>query len=378
MPPASIPLTLEPINVSLSIPVFLAAPSGDLRRAFIVEKNGVIKILDLNARQLLPIPFLDLTGLIATDGEQGLLGLAFHPNFAQNGCFYVYVSNAGGDSEIRRYKVSSNPDVADPASEMTVITVSQQMPDGSRFSNHKAGWLGFGPDGFLYAALGDGGSGGDPFNKARDLNSLLGKMLRIDVNADADDFPEDATRNYAIPSTNPYVGVPGADEIWTYGLRNPFRNSFDRGTGDFYIADVGQGRQEEVNVATLSSGGGAGVNFGWDVMEGSLCFEPFSGCSMTGLVGPILEYDHSGIGGCSITGGYVYRGSAIPGLQGTYFYGDFCMGFVRSFRFAGGAATEQFNWAALAPGGNITSFGEDASGELYILTSAGGLFRIVQ
>jgi hypothetical protein len=204
---------------------------------------------------------------------------------------------------------------------------------------------------------------------------LLGKILRLNVDADA--FPMDNTKNYAIPPGNPFAG-PSAelDEIWSYGLRNPFRVSFDRLTGDFYIADVGEGRREEVNVSTLAGGGGSGTNYGWNTMEGSLCFNPMMGCSTGGLALPVIEYDHSQ--GCSITGGYVYRGVAIPGLQGTYFYGDFCQGFVRSFRLANGVATEQTDWVALRPGGQITSFGEDAAGELYIVTSGAGLFRIVQ
>jgi hypothetical protein len=339
---------------------------------FIVEKNGVIRILRLDTQQLLPTPFLNLTGQIATSGEQGLLGLAFHPDFSLNGFFYVNVINLNGDTEIRRYQVSSDPNVADPATVLLILTIDQ--PAGR--TNHKAGWLGFGQDGFLYAALGDGGGGGDPDENAQNLNSLLGKMLRLDVDA-PDAFPGDSNRNYAIPANNPFVGaIPGADEIWALGLRNPWRPSFDRGTGDFYIADVGQGAKEEVNASTSASGAGMGINYGWDIMEGSLCFEPMIGCSMGGLALPVVEYDHSA-GACSITGGYVYRGAAVAALQGTYFYADFCAGFVRSFRLANGMATEQADWMALRPGGNITSFGEDAAGELYIMTQQGGLFRIV-
>ena len=371
-PGLGLTLALERINVSLSFPLFAAAPAGDTGRLFIVEKNGVIKILDLATQQLRPTPFLNLTGQIATGGEQGLLGLAFHPSFALNGFFYVNLINLNGDTEIRRYTVSPNPDVADPMSALLIISIDQ--PAG--LTNHKAGWLDFGRDGFLYAALGDGGGGGDPNENAENLNSLLGKILRLDVNGDA--FPLDNNRNYAIPPGNPFGGAAfGLDEIWSYGLRNPWRPSFDRVTGDFYIADVGQNAREEVNVATAVSGAGAGSNFGWNDMEGSACFNPPTNCSTAGRVLPIVEYDHSQ--GCSITGGYVYRGNAIPSLRGTYFYGDFCSGFVRSFRFANGAATEQTDWAALRPtGGGITSFGEDAAGELYVVTASGGLFRVVQ
>lgn len=371
-PPFAIALRLEQVNASLNFPLFLTAPSGDTR-LFVVEKGGVIKILDLTMQPIVPTIFLNLTGQIATSGEQGLLGLAFHPNYELNGFFYVNLINLNGDTEIRRYRVSfTEPNVADPTSVLLIISIDQ--PAG--LTNHKAGWLGFGQDGFLYAALGDGGGGGDPNGNAQNLNSLLGKMLRLDVNDD--DFPVDNARNYAIPAGNPFAAaIPGFDEIWAYGLRNPWRPSFDRGTGDFYIADVGQGRLEEVNVSTFASGGGAGTNYGWDIMEGSLCFEPMTGCSMGGLTLPVIEYAHTG-GACSITGGYVYRGAAVPALQGTYFYADFCAGFVRSFRFVGGMATEQTDWLALRPpGAFITSFGEDAAGELYIMTSQGGLFRIV-
>jgi glucose/arabinose dehydrogenase len=369
-PDGAFALRLEEVGSSLGLnfPLFASAPPGDTTRLFVVEKNGVIKIVNLTVvpPQTLPTPFLNITSEINPAGEGGMLGLAFHPNYSVNGFFYVYIINLAGDTEIRRYTVSGNPNVATAASMLPIISVDQPAA-----TNHKAGWLGFGQDGFLYAALGDGGS--TP-GTGQDLNSLRGKILRLDV--DNDGFP-DPNLNYAIPPGNPFAGAnPGLDEIWSYGLRNPFRNSFDRLTGDLYIADVGQNRLEEVNVATFASGGGAGVNYGWDTMEGSLCFNPMMGCSMGGLTLPILEYDHSQ--GCSITGGYVYRGVAIPGLQGTYFYGDFCQGFVRSFRLANGVATEQTDWVALRPGGQITSFGEDAAGELYIVTSGGRLFRIVQ
>lgn len=373
-PPALVALRLQPINTVVGFALFLTAPPGDTARAFIVEKDGIIRILDLATQQTLPVPFLNLTGLIATAGEQGLLGLAFHPDFAVNGFFYVTVSNTTGSTEIRRYRVSADPNLADISTALLVIRIDQ--PPG--FTNHKGGWLGFGRDGFLYAALGDGGSAGDPFNNAQNIDSLLGKMLRLDV--DGDDFPADAARNYAIPADNPFVGVTGSDEIWAYGLRNPWRPSFDRDTGDFYIADVGQNTREEVNVAPMSAGGaGRGLNYGWRIMEGSACFLPATGCNATSLTLPVIDYDHAG-GACSVTGGYVYRGnlSALQPLRGTYFYADFCAGFVRSFRFAGGQATELTDWAALAPpGAFVTSFGEDAAGELYVMTSTGGLYRIV-
>lgn len=377
----NIALGLQQINVSLSFPVFVTAPPGD-SRLFVVEKGGIIKVFDVTSQPIIPIVFLNLPAVpvppgqeIATNGEQGLLGLAFHPNFSQNGFFYINVVTQAGFTEIRRYQVSmGNPNVADPTTGTLIIRIGQRLPNGDLFTNHKAGWLDFGPDGFLYVALGDGGSGGDPQNVAQNLSILLGKMLRLNV--DMDGFPADPDRNYAIPAGNPFAGaIPGADEIWAMGLRNPWRASFDRGTGDFYIADVGQGAREEVNVSTAASGGGNGVNYGWKIMEGTSCFSP--PCDVPGLTPPVLEYDHSG-NACSITGGYVYRGTAVPALRGTYFYADYCAGFVRSFRLAAnGAATEQFDWVALRPGENITSFGQDEAGELYIITQQGGLYRIV-
>jgi glucose/arabinose dehydrogenase len=256
----------------------------------------------------------------------------------------------------------NNPDLALSNTGTIILTVSHPGE-----SNHNGGMIAFGPaDNFLYIGLGDGGGGGDLLNRAQTITQLLGKLLRIDVSQAA----------YTSPPGNPYVGVAGADEIWSIGLRNPWRFSFDRQTGDLYIADVGQGAREEVNVSTFAGGGGRGVNYGWKIMEGMLCFSPMSGCDMTGLTLPVVEYDHGG-GACSITGGYVYRGSAVPALQGTYFYADFCAGFVRSFRLASGMVTEHAEWPTLTPGGGITSFGEDTAGELYIMTSGSDLFRIV-
>jgi len=364
------PLHLERIDqgLSLSFPVFLTAPRGDTARLFVVEKGGKIKVVNKATGSLIGT-FLDISTLVSAGGEQGLLGLAFDPQYATNGRFYVsYTDQTGiGNSVIARYLVSPDPNVAVSTADLIILTVTQP------FANHNGGMITFGADGMLYIGFGDGGSAGDPGNRAQNPNELLGKLLRIDVSHSTSTPPV-----YAIPPDNPFVGQSGVrEEIWSLGLRNPWRYSFDRQMGDLYIADVGQGNWEEVDVATSAGGGGRGINFGWNVMEGSHCFSfsPSSGCNMTGLTQPRLEYDHSN-GACSITGGYAYRGAAIPALQGTYLYGDFCAGFVRSFQLVNGTATQLFDWAALRPGGNITSFGEDAAGELYIMTAGGGLYRI--
>ncbi|HSE01968.1 MAG TPA: PQQ-dependent sugar dehydrogenase, partial [Burkholderiales bacterium] len=356
-PDASITLRLEQVNASLSFPLFLTAPPGDTLRLFVVEKGGRIKILD-RATGALIATFLDISSLVSTGSEQGLLGLAFDPLYASNRRFYVSYTDTGGNSVIARYLVNStNANLAVSAADRILLTVPQP------FANHNGGMIAFGQsDNFLYVGLGDGGDANDPGNRAQDTGVLLGKLLRIDVSqGNLGDPP------YTVPADNPFVGVAGADEIWSYGLRNPWRFSFDRQIGDLYIADVGQGAREEVNASTFASGAGKAVNYGWKIMEGTICRPPTTMCDMTGLTPPVVDYDHSG-GACSITGGYVYRGSAVPALRGTYFYGDFCARFVRSFKLVNGMATEQTSWAALNPGGNITSFGEDEAGELYIMT----------
>lgn len=364
----AVSLRLERIDAGLNLdfPLFLTAPPGDTIRLFVVEKGGVIKIVDRATNALIGT-FLDISSLVSTGGEQGLLGLAFDPLYAVNRRFYVSYTAVNGDSVIARYLADlNNPNVAIGAADRIILTVPQP------FDNHNGGMIAFGPDNYLYIGLGDGGSGGDPGNRAQNTGELLGKLLRIDVSQ----ATQPPALPYSNPPDNPFVGVAGADEIWALGLRNPWRYGFDRQTGDLYIADVGQSAREEVNVSTAASGGGKGINYGWRIMEGGICFNPPTGCGTAGLTLPVVEYDHSA-GACSITGGYVYRGAAVPALQGTYFYADFCAGFVRSFRLAGGMATEQADWISLRPGGSITSFGEDAAGELYIMTSGGGLFRIV-
>jgi Ca2+-binding RTX toxin-like protein len=344
----------------LSQPLFATAPPGDTSRLFLVEKTGQIKILDLATGQVLATPFLDVSSQILTDGERGLLGLAFDPGFASNGFFYVDLINPAGDAEIRRYHVSSNPNVADSASVTPVITIDQTTA-----SNHKAGWLAFGPDGFLYNSTGDGGS--TP-NAAQDINSLLGKILRIDVHADG--FPADPARNYAVPADNPFVGTAGADEIYALGLRNPWRPSFDRATGDFYIADVGQSQYEEIDI------GQKGANYGWPVFEGPVVL---SGGTPTGgsAVPPIYFYDRTV--GQSITGGYAYRGEG-EALQGQYFFADFVQAKVFTLRFDGSAWVATNRTSQIMPDAgsvsNPTSFGEDARGNLYLTDFDGEVFRL--
>ncbi|MFQ5490231.1 MAG: PQQ-dependent sugar dehydrogenase [Phycisphaerae bacterium] len=386
---AGVPTPLTTIRVAsgLDRPVFATHAPAEFGRLFIVEQAGVIKILDLTSNTVLGAAFLNISSLVGSGGlEQGLLGLAFHPDYVNNGFFYVNYTNNSGNTVIARYTVLGDPgtsNVADAGSAQSVMTFAQP------FANHNGGWIDFGPnDGFLYIATGDGGDGCDPGQRAQDLGMLLGKMLRVDVNGD--DFPADAVANYAIPVSNPFVGVPNVrEEIWAYGLRNPWRDSFDRLTGDLYIADVGQVQWEEIDFQAASSGGGE--NYGWDCMEGSQCSTVSScltsgcTCGAGGLLDPIWEYDHNA--GCSITGGYVYRGCAIPDLAGTYFFGDFCNGRIWSFGYDGVAVTGfQERTAELAPGGplsigSISSFGEDAFGELYIVEwafGAGGeVFKIV-
>jgi len=332
----------------------------------VVDKAGRILVLDRNTGGVLST-FLNITSLVSTGGEQGLLGMAFDPSYSTNGRFFVNYTDTNGNTVIARYlKDPSNPNIALTTADRIILNVTQP------FSNHNGGMLTFGPDGFLYIGLGDGGSAGDPGNRAQNLSDLLGKMLRIDVSQGGSGQPP-----YSIPTDNPCVGQPGVrDELWALGLRNPWRYSFDRQTGDFYIADVGEGTLEEINVSTSETGRGRGFNYGWNTMEGTDCFPIGSACNSSGLALPVVEYTHGE--GCSIIGGYVYRGAAIPILQGTYFYGDLCSRFVRSFRYVNGQVTQHFDWASLQPAGSITSFGEDDDGELYITTLDGALFRIVQ
>lgn len=352
-PPGGGEIRLTEVAAGLSGPVFLTAPRPDAR-LFVVEQPGRIRVVENGT--LLPTPFLDITDRVSSGGERGLLSVAFHPSYAANGYFYVDYTDRNGDTRIERYRVGADRNRADPASARLILQVAQP------FANHNGGLVAFGPDGKLYVGMGDGGSGGDPLGHGQNRATLLGDILRIDV---------DAGDPYAVPPDNPFVGQAGArGEIWATGVRNPWRFAFDREAGLLYLADVGQNALEEVNVVPAAS---AGLNFGWNVMEGSRCFSPAEGCGRTGLVVPVLEYGHAE--GCSVTGGYVYRGSRIPALRGHYFYADYCRGWIRSFRHQGGQALDRREWT---PGdvGSVLSFGEDAAGELYVLSANGCVYRI--
>ena len=355
--PGTVTLRAQQVVEGLASPVYLTAPKGD-SRLFIVEQAGRIRIVKSGA--LVATPFLDITSRVVSGGERGLLSLAFDPAYATNGRFYVYYTGAQGDIFVDRFTVSSNADVANTTSDR-VITIQHRAN-----SNHNGGLLMFGPDGFLYMGTGDGGGAGDVPNNAQNTDVLLGKLLRLDVGS----LP------YTIPAGNPFVGQAGADEIWAYGLRNPWRYAFDvppdGSAPKLYIADVGQGAREEVDAADASA---SGRNYGWRTMEGTQCYNPSSGCNQAGLTLPVLDYDHGQ--GCSISGGSVYRGAAIPEIRGHYFYSDYCSGWLRSFRLSGGAAVDQREWT-IGNVGNVTSFGVDSAGELYMLSSNGRVYRLVK
>ncbi len=326
-------------------------------RLFITQQGGQILIYD--GDQVLTELFLDLSAFVSAGGERGLFSLAFHPEFASNGFLFVNYTDINGDTVVARYSVSADPNIVDTNSAFILLTIQQP------FANHNGGQLQFGPDGFLYIATGDGGAGGDPDNNAQTLSNLLGKILRIDV---------DGAPPYSIPADNPFLGDPGAsEEIWALGLRNPWRFSFDRLTGDIFIADVGQNSLEEVNYQPADSQGGE--NYGWRLMEGSQCFNPPSNCDMGTLTLPILEYDHTI--GRSVTGGYRYRGNQNPGMSGVYFYGDFSEGLIW-----GATQNNAGEWTTsvlLDTDLSISTFGEDQNGEIYLahLSSVDGtVFQI--
>jgi glucose/arabinose dehydrogenase len=355
----------------LSSPVHITAAPLDPNRLFVIEQPGRIRIIKNGV--LLPTPFLDIVGRVGSGGnEQGLLSLAFHPDFESNNRFFVNYTNTGGDTVIARHEVAGNPDEVDASSEKILLTISQP------FGNHNGGQVAFGPDGFLYVGMGDGGSAGDPNEAGQRDDTLLGKLLRIDVDVDMPPY-------HAVPPSNPNAGAGNPlGLMWAKGLRNPWRFSFDRVTGDLYLGDVGQSQWEEIDFQPGASTGGE--NYGWDVFEGEHCFDPeplLADCPEppTGFTMPIVEYNHGE--GCSVTGGFVYRGCRMPDLHGTYFYADFCTALIRTFTVVGGAAQNQADRTAdLAPGGGLsidalTSFGEDARGELYIADRGGEIFKIV-
>jgi cysteine-rich repeat protein len=344
----------------LDQPVHLSAPLLDPTRLYVVEQRGRVRVI--REGTLLPDPFLDIASRVLPGDERGLLSIAFHPAFEENGRFFLYYTDQSGALVIARYEAGANPDVADPATERILLSIPH--PRG----NHNGGQTAFGPDGYLYVGTGDGGGGGDPDDNGQNRGTLLGKMLRLDVNVDEPPY-------HRIPKTNPFVGTPGVrGEIWAWGLRNPWRFAFDRGTGDLYIGDVGQELWEEIDVQPAGSPGGE--NYGWDLREGAHCFQ--NGCSPAGLVDPVLEYGHDPA--CSVTGGFVYRGCRMPDLRGTYFYGDLCAAFVRTFR--GSDATDRRDVTADLNGGGvaideISSFGEDARGELYVIDYRGEIVQVV-
>lgn len=361
------------ITASASAPLSLVGRADG--NVFVGERSGVIRILNPATGVFNATPFLDISASVGTAGEGGLLGIALAPDYASSGTFYVHVTNTVTDTEILRYQRSAgDPDVADAGSGNVILTVTQ--PD----TNHNGGWIAFGQDGFLYISLGDGGGGGDPFDNGQDPDTLLGAILRIDPSAD--DFPGDADRDYAIPAGNPFESGGGAPEIWAYGLRNPYRASFDRDTGDLYIGDVGQETLEEVD---LIEPGDAGLNFGWPVREGT---QSFTGPDDPSFTPPIAEYGH-GSGprqGNSLTGGFVYRGP-VADLQGQYIFADFLSDNIWSFPVSAvsqGATLSSDSFiiqnAAFTPDAGtldgIVGFGEDFSGNLYILTISGSIFVI--
>ena len=343
---------------SFNSPTYITSAPGDTNRLFVTEQGGAIKVLHHDTTRTRP--FLDLTGKISSGGERGLLSIAFDPQYATNGRFFVYFTDPNGDIRVVRYKVSTDPDSADPATADTTIKIAHPVNN-----NHNGGQLEFGPDNMLWIGTGDGGGAGDPAGNSQNKHALLGKLLRLDVSG---------TIGYAIPADNPGTSDTSfAPEIWSYGLRNPWRFSFDRTTGDLYIGDVGQDLYEEVDVATTGALHGKGANYGWNIMEGLHCYSN-PNCVETNLVLPQIEYPHV-FGDCAITGGYVYRGSALPELAGIYFYADFCTGATRGFRYPGGQPAD---WSQLIrPGVNVSSFGQDAKGELYIVQLDGPVWKIV-
>ncbi|HXI19546.1 MAG TPA: PQQ-dependent sugar dehydrogenase [Gemmatimonadales bacterium] len=352
-------LTLVPVDSGYDFSVFVTAPPGDTHRLLVVERGGRIRLRKDGVLQ--DSAFLNLTGLTnPSTGEYGVYSLAFHPDYATNRRLFVYYADLNGDSQLAEYQADASFDHADPTSRRTILSQAQD-PTTVLYG----GLVSFGPDGMLYLGLGDGSPISGIWDRAQDSTSLLGKILRLDV---------DAAQPYAIPADNPYVGRAGwRGEIWQLGLRNPWRWSFDRGTGDLWIGDVGEDSWEEIDHLPVPVVGGN--NFGWPTEEGSHCYQPATGCFVAGLVPPILEYPHSPA--CAVAGGYVYRGRRYPALRGTYFYGDYCGGWIRSVRLDAGTPVPAYP-ALASPlvNDNVVSFGEDADGEVYVVMASGRIYRI--
>ncbi len=355
-------LRLASVALGLDAPVFVTHAGDGSGRLFVVEKAGLIRIIGDDG--VLPVPFLDIRDRVGSSGsEQGLLGLAFAPDYLSRGHFFVNYTDRRGGTVVARFTVSADPDAADPGSEFRVLAFDQPA------ANHNGGMLAFGPDGYLWIGTGDGGAANDRFGNGQNPDTLLGKMLRLDVTSDP-------AVPYLIPGDNPWINADWnrrdmRDEVWAVGLRNPWRYSFDRATGDLWIADVGQNIYEEVHFVPAGSQGA--LNFGWPIMEGTHCFPKDAACERAGLEIPVLDYEHAG-NGCSVTGGYVYRGATFSTLVGVYLYADYCSGKIW------GLTPDEGGWRdalLLESGLNISSFGEDEAGELYVVSLRGGVYRVM-
>lgn len=356
---SSAPFDLVPVADGFDSPLLALAAGDDAGRLFVVEQTGSVRMV--RDGSVVATPFLDVSNRIATGGERGLLGFAFHPAFRENGRVFASYSDTEGDTRVVEYTVDpSDADRVAMDSAREILAVAQP------YANHNGGHIAFGPDGFLYIGLGDGGAAGDPLGHGQNRATLLGSILRVDV--------DDRTAAYRIPESNPFVGSAWREEIWAFGLRNPWRFSFDRGTGDLWIGDVGQGDREEIS--REPAGGPGGVNYGWNVWEGTKRYR--SGEAVTTATGPVTEYAHSDEGGghCSVTGGHVYRGRDLPALQGTYVFADYCSGTIWGLR-PDAPGGDGWTRAVLGKSGfRVSSFGEDANGELLVVDHGGAVHRI--